>query len=223
MRRALLRVLLALEIALVVALVALAVASVMPAQAQTRVRVPEVSPVWRIQVERESARYFGLQSQPARMAAQIHQESHWRPQARSPYAMGLTQFTPATAKWLPQVCPDVGPPDVWSPSWSISAHACYMAWLHKRVPRFRYAGPLSDCSRWAFAQRAYNGGEGWLQRERLLAQSRGADANDWQAVSPHRIRASWAWKENTEYPHRILLLVEPAYLAAGWPGGPACN
>lgn len=200
-----------------------------PAQAQAakqpvvqQVRVPDVSPLWRIQLERESARYFGLQVQPARMAAQIHQESHWRATAKSPYAMGLTQFTPATAKWLPSVCPDVGPPDLWNPTWSISAHACYMAWLYNRVPAFRYAGVMTPCSRWAFAQRAYNGGEGWLQRERLVAQRASADANDWHAVEAHRARAEWAWKENIDYPRRILLRIEPAYLAAGWPGGPAC-
>lgn len=187
------------------------------------VRIPDVSPIYRLQVEHEAARFFGLRAQPARLAAQVHQESGWNPRAQSPYAMGLTQFTPATAKWLPSVCPEVGPPDLWSPTWSISAQHCYMAWLFHRVPPLAGGRALTDCDRWAFALRAYNGGEGWLLRERRAAAKAGAQANTWREVEGFRSRAAWAHKENIEYPQRILLRIEPVYLAAGWPGGPACS
>lgn len=190
--------------------------------AEPRVRVPEVSPLYRVQIERDSARYFGLQAQPARLAAQLHQESAWKPRAQSPYAMGLAQFTPATAKWLPSVCPDVGPPDVWSPTWSIAAQSCYMAWLYRRATPIG-DGAMTRCDRWAFALRAYNGGEGWLKRERALAARAGRNPNAWREVEGFRSRARWAHTENTEYPQRILLRIEPAYLAAGWPGGPSCR
>ncbi|MEQ1512962.1 MAG: transglycosylase SLT domain-containing protein [Lysobacteraceae bacterium] len=193
------------------------------AERTTRVRVPDVSPLYRLQVERDAARFFGLQSQPARLAAQVHQESGWNPRAQSPYAIGLTQFTPATAKWLPSVCPEVGAPDLWNPNWSISAQHCYMAWLFYRVQPLASGRALNDCDRWAFALRAYNGGEGWLLRERRAAAKAGAQANAWREVEGFRSRAGWAHKENTEYPQRILLRIEPAYLAAGWPGGPACS
>lgn len=183
---------------------------------------PEVTPLYRLQVERASARWFGLDAQPARMAAQIHQESGWNPRARSPYAMGLTQFTPATAQWLPSVCPEVGKPDLWDPTWSIAAQHCYMAWLHERA-RPVGRGAMTDCDRWAFALRAYNGGEGWLLRERALAARSGANPNAWREVEGFRLRARWAHTENTGYPRRILLRIEPVYLAAGWPGGPACH
>lgn len=188
----------------------------------TKIVVPEVSPLYRLQIERASARWFGLDAQPARMAAQIHQESGWNPKAQSPYAMGLTQFTPATARWVPSICPEVGAPDVWDPMWSIDAQHCYMAWLHERV-RPLSGGALSDCDRWAFALRAYNGGEGWLLRERALAARGGANPNAWREVEGFRGRARWAHAENTGYPRRILLRIEPVYLAAGWPGGPACH
>lgn len=191
-----------------------------PALAQ--VRVPEVAVTYRLAIEREAARNFGLDAPTARLAAQVHQESAWNPRAASPYARGLAQFTPATARWLPMVCPAVGEPDPWDPQWSLRAQACYMAWLHDRVARYRYAGPLTECSRWVFALRAYNGGEGMLNRERLAAQRGGADANDWRAVDPFRVRAGWAHKENIGYPRRILLLLEPAYLGAGWPGKAVC-
>lgn len=197
-------------------------ASCLPQPAHAQVRVPVVATTYRLAIERESARYFGLQAQPARLAAQIHQESGWNPRAASAYAQGLTQFTPATAAWLPTVCPAVGEPDPWDPQWSLRAQACYMAWLHNRVTPYRYAGAMTECTRWVYAFRAYNGGEGMLNRERLAAQRAGADANDWKAVEGYRVRAAWAHKENIGYPRRILLVLEPAYLNAGWSGKAVC-
>lgn len=195
-----------------------------PAHAAERVsnvRIPQVSAVYRIKLQREAGRHFGLDAPVARLAAQIHQESGWRADARSPFANGLAQFTPSTAKWLPEVCPQVGPPDAWDPDWSLRAQACYDAWLYKRV-RTLPGSSMTDCDRWAFTLRGYNGGEGWVMRERRKAASGGADPNNWHAVAPYRVRAKWAHKENTDYPRRILLRLEPAYLAAGWPGGDPC-
>jgi soluble lytic murein transglycosylase-like protein len=192
------------------------------AAAPAHLRIPAVAVTYRLAIEREAARNFGLDAPVARLAAQIHQESAWNPRAASAYAHGLTQFTPATARWLPEVCPAVGTPDPWDPQWALRAQACYMAWLLDRVPRYRYAGAMTSCTRWVYAMRAYNGGEGWLNKERLAAQRAGADANDWLAVEPYRVRAGWAHKENTHYPRRILLALEPAYLRAGWAGKAVC-
>lgn len=208
--------------AIVMVLLVMCSSPVYAAARPNKVRVPDASPLYRLQVEHDASRFFGLHAQPARLAAQVHQESGWNPRAQSPYAMGLTQFTPSTAKWLPSVCPEVGAPDVWNPRWSISAQHCYMAWLFKRAQPIR-AKPMTTCDRWAFALRAYNGGERWLTRERELSARNGANPNAWREVEDFRSRAGWAHKENTEYPQRILLRLEPAYLAAGWPGGPACS
>lgn len=192
--------------------------------ASAQVRIPQVSVTYRLAIEREAARNFGLRGSEyvARFGAQIHQESSWDPNAQSPYAIGLTQFTTATAKWLPQVCPAVGEPDPWDPQWALRAQACYMAWLYGRVTPYRYAGAMSACTQWNYALRAYNGGEGMLNRERLAAQRAGADANDWRAVEPFRVRASWAHKENIHYPRVIMLRLEPAYIRAGWSGQAVC-
>lgn len=199
-------------------------ASCMPQPAHAQVRVPQAAAQYRLALEREAARNFGLNGSDyvARLAAQLHQESGFRPDAQSPYAMGLAQFTPATARWLPTVCPAVGAADPWDPEWSMRAQACYMAWLQDRITSYRYAGAMSQCTRYAFALRAYNGGEGWLNKERMAAQRSGADANDWLAVEPFRVRAGWAHKENTHYPRVILLRLEPAYINAGWPGKAVC-
>lgn len=203
-------------LALIVALFPLTASAAEPG-----VRVPQHAVTYRLRIEREAARNFGLDAPVARLAAQIHQESGWRADAASPYAAGLTQFTPATARWLPEVCPAVGAPDVWDPSWSIRAQSCYMAWLYRRVGRMG-TQPLDQCSRWAFAFRAYNGGEGWLLRERKMALTSGANPNAWREVEGFRSRATWAHRENTDYPRRILLRLEPAYIAAGWAGSPVC-
>ena len=215
----------AITVVLVALVVLLLLAFCAPqrAYAQTLPRVPEVATLYRLSIEREAARNFGLDAPVARLAAQIHQESAWRPRAASAYAQGLAQFTPATAAWLPDVCPAVGKPDPWDPEWSLRAQACYMAWLHRRVKPFVYAGRMSDCTRWMYAMRAYNGGESWLQRERLAAQKAGADANAWEQVQRYRVRATWAHTENTHYPRRILQQLEPAYVRAGWSGRLVCS
>lgn len=205
---------------LLVLLLAFALLS-LPARAATP-RIPDSAALYRLKLARTVAGEFGLDAPVARLAAQIHQESSWRADARSPFAIGLTQFTPATARWLPSVCPAVGAPDPWDPDWSLRAQACYMAWLVHRVTPYRYAGAMTACTRWNFALRAYNGGEGMLNRERLATQRAGADANDWRDVERYRVRGAQFFRENIGYPRRILLVLEPVYLDAGWPGRAVC-
>lgn len=182
------------------------------------VRIPSASIGYRLQVERAVADNFGLDGSPARLAAKLHAESAWRGNAQSPYAQGLAQFTPATAKWLPTVCPNVGVPDPWDEDWSIRAAACYDSWLHDRVRG------ATECDRWAKTQAAYNGGLGWIARDERLAASLGVDPLVWfGGVELHTSRAAWARKENRAYPRKILLVLEPAYIAAGWSGMAVCQ
>jgi soluble lytic murein transglycosylase-like protein len=207
---------LALLLALVV-VVAAAVLSCGEARAAS-IRIPESSALHRLALEREAASRFGLDAPVALIAAQIHQESRWRPTARSKYAEGLAQFTPPTARWLPQVCPEIGPPDPWDAAWSLRAIVCYDHYLFARA---NYAA--TDCDRGAFALSAYNGGEVMLRRERKLAAESGADASRWfDQVERFRARAQWAWDENRGYVRRILRELEPVYLSAGWPGSATC-
>ncbi len=193
-----------------------------PAHAQT-VKAANVSTPLRLSIQRAADTYFWDENATARLAAQIHQESSWNPRAASAYAQGLTQFTPATAKWLPSICPEVGPPDVWDERWSINAMACYDSWLAKRVKNVsKNHSPVSSCSRWTFALRGYNGGERMLERERQKTLATNANPNDWKVVELFRVRATWAHKENINYPRRILWRIEQAYIDAGWPGERVC-
>lgn len=191
------------------------------AHAADTIVIPEVSATYRIPIQRAAGQYFGLNAPVAMLAAQIHQESHWKPRAASKFAQGLAQFTPSTAKWLPEICADLQGFDRWDPMQSVRAMACYDAWLFNRVKPIGN-GPLNDCSRMAFALRAYNGGEGWLKRERIKALAANQNANDWLAVAGFNSRAKWAHTENTGYPRRILLKLEPYYHAAGWSGRVNC-
>lgn len=179
--------------------------------------VPESSAFYRAKVERAAAEYFGLDAPSARIAAQLHQESLWRPDARSKYAVGISQFTPGTAAWLPSVCPELGQFDPWDAGQAIRGAACYDAWLHQRV------GGATACDRWAFTLSAYNGGLGWVQRDKDRASATGADPLRWFGhVDAHSPRAAWAIRENRHYVDRILLRLEPAYIRAGWPGVAVC-
>lgn len=187
--------------------------------AAREVQIPEASWQYRRAVESASVEYFGLHASPARLAAQLHAESGWRSDARSPYAEGLAQFVPATARWLPAICPELGAFDPWDPWQSVRAAACYDAWLHRRVV-LRAAGA---CDSWALTLCAYNGGERWCRRDASLAAAAGADPTRWFGhVELYTARADWARRENRQYVSRILLTLEPAYLAAGWPGEAVC-
>lgn len=191
--------------------------------AKPTVRVAPASALYRHRVEQASARAWGVHGSAARLAAQLHQESAFRADARSGVgAQGIAQFMPATSRWIATVYPrELAGFDPWNPQQAILAAALYDRWLFDRVQPLG-GGAVDTCSRWVFALRGYNGGEGWMLRERRLALAAGKNPDDWRAVEPHRARAGWAHKENTAYPRRILLTLEPAYLAAGWQGVATC-
>jgi soluble lytic murein transglycosylase-like protein len=63
-------------------------------------------------------------------AAQLHQESGWRPDAVSPVgAQGLAQFMPATADWISQLMPGLNSREPFNPAWAIRALVSYDRWL----------------------------------------------------------------------------------------------
>lgn len=194
------------------------------AWASSSIVIPEASALHRHRVERVVADVWGVNASPARLAAQLHQESGWRLKARSPVgAQGIAQFMPETARWMAERFPaELGEFDPWDPVQAIHAAALYDKWLLERVQPIGWT-PLSECSRWSFALRGYNGGEAWLLRERGLTIAGRADANDWRQVERFRARGTGPHAENIAYSRRILMTLEPAYIAAGWPGAAVCQ
>ena len=137
--------------------------------------IPTQAERYRALLIREARVIWGMDAPVATFAAQIHQESMWRADAVSRAgAQGLAQFMPATARWLPSVAPRTGEPLPLNPSWSIRAMLEYDRWLYQRIP----AAPV--CDRWAMTLSAYNGGLGWLRRDRALAAEYGLDSSRWE-------------------------------------------
>lgn len=165
-----------------------------------------------------SARFvWGLSAPIALFGAQIHQESGWRKEARSAYAGGLAQFTPDTAAWIGSLYKDeLGVADPYSPSWAMRALVRYDRHLFDRIEA------ATPCDRWAFTLAAYNGGPGWISRDKAMARTAGADPDRWWGeVERFSPRAAWAFKENRGYPRRIILDLQPRYTR--WGAGVACE
>lgn len=183
-------------------------------------QVPAAAQPYRADLTRQARLVWGLDAPVSVFAAQIHQESSWRPDAVSRVgAEGMAQFMPATARWwceISRMSPAECQPR--NPVWAMRALVGYNRWLWDRV-----SNTAGECDRMAFTLSAYNGGLGWVQRDRRLATEHGLDASRyWGHVETVNAgRAQWAIRENRDYPRRILHQHAPRYAAAGW-GRSAC-
>lgn len=160
---------------------------------------------------------WGIDGPVAAFAAQVHQESRWRFNAKSPVgAQGLGQVMPSTAAWLAQVFPEtLGNVEPYNPAWSLMALVSYDRWLADRIKA------RNACELHAMVLSSYNGGLGWLIRDRALALAKGADSLTWFG-SVERFNAGRsvaAFRENRGYPQVILKRFEAEYIAAGWGEG----
>ena len=162
---------------------------------------------------------FGLGGPVALHAAQVHQESGWRSQVRSSAgAEGLAQFMPSTSAWIAEIFPELGAVQPYSERWALRAMVRYNRWHHQRI------AAATQCDRWAMTLSAYNGGLGWLRRDRRLAAAAGADASVWfENVELYTPRADWARVENRHYVRRITMVLQQRYSRAGWQGGGVCQ
>lgn len=188
----------------------LILASLAPASAADA--VPLQANQYQRTLTREAMRVWGLDAPIARLAGQIHQESAWNAQAKSKYASGLAQFTPDTATWIAQTYPKDFP-DGWvapySPAWALRAVAVYDRHLYDRTKGH------TDCDRWWFTLRSYNGGAGHIAAEARHADDP-LDRAAVDAVCGTARRSVKHCAENTGYPKKILLRWEPLYYDAGW-------
>jgi soluble lytic murein transglycosylase-like protein len=151
-----------------------------------------------IQIARQT---WGLDAPVMLFAGQIQQESGWNPEARSAYACGLTQFTPETMEWIAQEYRvDVGKGSCTDARWAIRAMVRYDKHLSDAITKTK-----DDCTNRRFMLSAYNGGLGWVVRDRAKAVAQGLDAGDYDAVSPINAgRSQAAFSENRAYPGKIV-------------------
>jgi soluble lytic murein transglycosylase-like protein len=166
---------------------------------------------------RQSHHVWGLNAPVATFAAQIHQESAWRTDAKSHVgAQGLAQFMPATAKWIAGAYPDtLSDNEPYNPVWALRALVTYDKWLFDRT------SAVNDCNHMAKVLSAYNGGLGWVYKDQSLTKRNGDDVSYWwNSVEKYNAGRSAAnFKENRDYPQRILTRHEPSYVQAGWGKG----
>lgn len=176
--------------------------------------MPRAALKYRADLIRSARLAWGLNAPVAAMAGQVHQESGWRPDARSPYAHGLAQFTPATADWIGGIDPALAGADTGNPVWALRALARYDRWLHDRI-----TPADGECDKWWGTLRGYNGGLGhWLKESRLAAPESDRRAIDAQCGRASRHVSHC--RENLAYPRAILFKWQPLYTS--WGAGVRC-
>lgn len=185
--------------------------------APAHAEIPAQAERYRRDLTRIAQAEWGLDAPVATFAAQIHQESRWKFDAKSPVgAQGLGQVMPSTATWLAQTFPRaLGKVEPFNPIWSMQALVSYDRWLASRIQA------SSSCEQAAMILSSYNGGLGWVIRDRKLASAKGADPLTWfDSVEHHNAGRSAAnFRENRNYPRFILWHWEPLYVDAGWGKG----
>ena len=180
------------------------------------VTIPNAANRYRATLVRAAHATWGLDAPVAVFAAQVHTESWWRNNTTSHAgAQGLAQFMPETARWLPSVAPETGNPEPFNPGWSLRALCTYDKWLWERVIGH------NDFERMAFTLSAYNGGLGWVNRDKRKARSLRLDDKVWFGSVEHvnAGRSAAAFRENRQYPRLILKERQQAYIRAGWGPG----
>lgn len=178
--------------------------------------IPAAAVVYRAALLRAWEHYFDLAEPAAIGLGQVHQESRWKADARSPVgASGLGQFMPATAEWIHGMLPaDIraacpvksGCPN--DPGWAIAALARFDYWLWSRST---WTATSED--RWGASLAGYNAGAGWVSRERAACAARpGCDASRWFGhIDTVCLRAPVNCRETTHYADVILHRWAPLY------------
>lgn len=158
---------------------------------------------------------WGLDAPISTFAAQVHQESAWKPDAVSRVgAQGLAQFMPGTTTWIGGLDAQLAAREPFNPAWALQAMATYDQWLYERTP-IRYG----LCDRMWVVLRSYNGGLGHWQAEAKTTGLQYPTRAQVDAACGKARRAQLHCRENLDYPQRILLVHEPRYEAAGWGPG----
>lgn len=134
------------------------------------------------------------------LKALAHQESRFRPDARSPVgARGICQIMPDTARDL-----GVSPDRLDDPRVNADAAARYLRRLWELWPHLPDGPP--HWTRLRFTLACYNGGRGRVRR--IAGET---NASTWERLQPHLPQ------ETQTYVHRIVVELYPAYASSGFP------
>lgn len=172
---------------------------------------PRAALQYRNQLIRTAHAVWGMDAPVAVFAAQVHQESAWKPGAVSQVgAQGLAQFMPGTTTWIATLDAELANKEPFNPAWALRALVTYDQWLYARAPD-RY----SSHDRMWVALRGYNGGLGHWQAEARASGVREPSRVQVDAACGTARRARLHCKENLGYPQRILIDLQPRYAAWG--------
>lgn len=178
--------------------------------------IPQRANQYKARLIREARFVWGLDAKVSTFAAQIHAESLWQKDAISfAGAQGLTQFMPTTANWMPSIDKNLANPNPYNPAWAIRAQVRYNKWHFERVEG------ITQIDRAAFMLSAYNGGLGWVYKDKKKAKKIGLNPliyfNSVEKVNAGRRKS--AFTENRCYPDIILRKFECSYIKNGWGKG----
>lgn len=175
-------------------------------------QVPAQATRYRAELVRAAHGQWGLNAPVAALAAQVHQESGWRPDVVSRAgARGMAQFMPSTAAWWCEIN-GMGEADCQphNPTWALRALVGYDKYLFDRTPlRF------GSRDRMWVALRAYNGGLGHWQAEAAGTGLRLPSRLQVDEACGTARRAPAHCAENLGYPQRILVVLQPRYATWG--------
>lgn len=175
-------------------------------------QVPLDAARYRAELTRAAQTQWGLDAPVATLAAQVHQESSWRPDAVSRVgAQGLGQFMPGTARWWCELhnmaASDCAPRN---PTWALRALVGFDKYLYDRTPlRF------SAADRMWVALRGYNGGLGHWQAESARTGLALPTREQVDAACGKARRAAVHCAENLGYPQRIMRVLQVRYSTWG--------
>ncbi len=169
--------------------------------------VPAGAVKFRSMLTREAQFKLGLNAPIPMFAAQIEQESGWRPGITAwDNGRGLAQFMDPTADFIAKLYPEIGKPEPYSPAWAIPALIRYDIWLYSRVKGD------SECEQWGAALKGYNAGLGYVKQ----AQKKSSEPGAWFDFTEF-IRTKQSAKNfeySRMYPRWVLFKRQKNY--AGW-------
>ena len=170
----------------------------------TALAIPPAAIRYRSDLTREAHAVAGLNAPIPMYAAQIEQESAWRPGITAwDNGRGLAQFMDATSMTITALYPDLGKSDPYNPIWAMRALVRYDTWL---VARAKGHDP---CNARAAALHSYNAGLGYTQYQ----QRHSPKPDQWFDVTEHVATKQSAknFEYSRMYPRWILQKRQPGY------------
>lgn len=163
---------------------------------------------YRSMVTREAHFLLGLNAPIPMIAAQIEQESAWRPGITAwDNGRGLAQFMDPTTDFITKLYPELGKAAPYSPAWAIPALIRYDVWIYKRVKGD------TECHRWAAALKGYNAGLGYVQQAQKASDRPGLWFNATEFVKTKQSANNFEYSRM--YPRWILFKRQLNYTTWG--------